>query len=148
MLIDGAIRNIVRTKRAWQDDDADGNALEHLIKAQNIVSELLATLDRETDPGLASQVAAIYLFIYRQLLEAGMDLNPDKLDNALRVLEEERETWRQVCEQAPTTASEQPRVTLEDRPEDDIRAHHLSGPPVTSELASFGTAAGGFSIEA
>ena len=148
MLIEGAIRNIERTKQAWQNEDADGKALEYLIKAQNIVSELIATLDRDTDPKLASQVASIYLFIYRRLLDAGIELNPDKLDDAARVLEEERETWRLACEQSPAARENQPRTTMEDRPEGEIQAHHLSGIATAPPVESFQTLAGGFSIEA
>ena len=148
MLIEAAIRNIDRTKQAWQAEEGDdGSALETLIKAQNIVSELLATIDRETDPELASRVNDIYLFIYRRLLDAGMELNPAKLDDARRVLEEERETWRQVVENAPAAPEESVRTTIEDSPQVEIQSHHLSGSP-TAAVDSFETFSEGFSIDA
>lgn len=140
MLIEGAVRNIERAKQAWQEgDDAEGRALEYLIKAQNIVSEILATLDRDTEPELAAKVSAIYLFVYRRLLDAAMEHDPRKLEDAAMVLIEERKTWRQVCEKAPSA-----RESWTQSPHSPP-----SGPLATLEATEYTeTIATGFSIEA
>jgi hypothetical protein len=49
-------------------------------------------------PELVANVAAVYNFVFRSLIEAGLKRDAGKLENAVRVLEIERETWRQVCE--------------------------------------------------
>ena len=41
----------------------------------------------------------MYLFIYASLTRSFIDNDENKLDEALRVLAIERETWRQMCEQ-------------------------------------------------
>lgn len=97
MLIEGAIRCGRQTQAHWKAG-RDDQACETLIRAQQIVTELINGLNREAHPELVKKVASVYLFIYRGLVEAGLEHDEEKLDDAIRVLEEERETWRSVCE--------------------------------------------------
>ena len=97
MLIEAAIKNVHRTKKAWEEERFEA-AFESLSLAQDIVAELLSSLDKESNPKLAGKIASIYVFIFRCLSEGGMTHDPQKMDDALRVLNSERETWKQVCE--------------------------------------------------
>jgi flagellar protein FliS len=97
MLVEAAIKNIHRTKKAWEEDKFE-LGFDSLALAQDIVAEILSSLDKEGSPELAGKIASIYVFIFRCLSEGGMAHDPQKLDDALRVLNSERETWRQVCE--------------------------------------------------
>ena len=97
MLIEAALRSAERARQRWRTQD-DEQACEALIHAQQIISELLAGLDREVDSDLVKKVASIYLFVFRTLMEANGERSEEKLNDAIRVLQVERETWRQVCE--------------------------------------------------
>ncbi|GHT12604.1 hypothetical protein FACS1894170_07600 [Planctomycetales bacterium] len=97
LLVEAAIKNVHRTKAAWEKEQFDVG-FETLSKAQDIIAEILSSLDRKGNPDLAGKIASIYVFIFRCMSEAGMTHNPEQLDNALRVLSSERETWRLVCE--------------------------------------------------
>ena len=97
MLIEATMKNIHRTKKAWEEERFEAG-FESLALAQDIVAELLSSLDKENNPDLAGKIASIYVFIFRCLSEGGMTHDPQKLDDALRVLASERETWRMVCE--------------------------------------------------
>jgi flagellar protein FliS len=97
MLIEAAIKNIHRTKKAWQEERFEA-AIDSLSLAQDIIAEILSSVDKEGSPELAGKIASIYVFIFRCLAEGGMAHDQQKLDDALRVLNSERETWRQVCE--------------------------------------------------
>ncbi|MCL2742709.1 MAG: flagellar export chaperone FliS [Planctomycetaceae bacterium] len=97
MLVEAAIKNVHRTKKAWSEDKIDVG-LESLMKAQDIIAAILSSLDKEGNPEIARQLASIYLFIFRRLAEAGMTYKQENLDDALRVLNSEKETWKQVCE--------------------------------------------------
>ena len=102
MLIDAAIRSIEQAQQLWkacQNDDA----CERIIRAQQIVTELLSSLNHEANAELAKKIAAIYFYVFRQLLEANLERSEEKLADALRVLQSERETWRQVCEKVGRT---------------------------------------------
>ncbi|GHT46959.1 hypothetical protein FACS189454_08890 [Planctomycetales bacterium] len=97
LLVEAAIKNVHRTKAAWETEKFDVG-FETLTRAQDIVAEILSSLDRKNNPDLAGKIASIYVFIFKSMSEAGMTHNPEKLNDALRVLNSERETWKQVCE--------------------------------------------------
>lgn len=102
LLVEAAIKNIHRTKQSWKESRFDV-ALDTLSRAQDIVAEILCSLDVEGNPDIAKRLASIYLFIFRRLAEGGMTNDEEKLDDALRVLNSERETWKQVCEKFGST---------------------------------------------
>jgi flagellar protein FliS len=107
MLIEAAIKNVHRTKKAWEEERFEA-AFDSLSLAQDIIAEILSSLDKEGSPDLASKLASIYVFIFRCLSEGGMTHDPNKLDDALRVLNSERETWRQVCEKFGASTDSEP----------------------------------------
>jgi flagellar secretion chaperone FliS len=92
MLYDGAIRFAERGLDALRAGDREGtfNALE---RAQMIVLELGNGLRREIYPELADRMAAVYNFIYRRLVDANLQRDEKAIDEALRVLRYQRETW-------------------------------------------------------
>ncbi len=96
MLIEAAIRSAERGKKHLQDDDRE-NACKEILHAQEIVGEMLGGLNEEVAPELVKKVASLYLFVFRSLMEASHEQDEKKLDDAVRVLQTERETWRQVC---------------------------------------------------
>ena len=96
MLIEAAIRAARLARQKWQGGENEAGS-EPLIRAQEIVSTLIAGLNREVAPELVQRVASVYLFVYRSLIEANLRHDEKKLDDAIRVLEEERKTWQEVC---------------------------------------------------
>jgi flagellar protein FliS len=98
MLIEAAVRSAELARERWRAGQ-DGSASAALVRAQEILGELLAGLNREADAALAKRVASVYLFVFRNLMQANCQRDEQKLDDAIRVLKVERETWRQVCRQ-------------------------------------------------
>lgn len=98
MLIDGALHYARRALQHWQAGRMYEGG-EAVIGCQRIVTELLRSLKPEVAPELVANVAAIYNFVFKVLIEAGLKRDQAKLNEAISVLEIERETWRQVCEQ-------------------------------------------------
>ena len=147
MLIEGAIRFIERARHHWQAEE-NQEAGEALIRAQQIVTELLAGLNAEIAPDLVKKVAALYLFVFRTLIDANLSRDEKNLDDAVRVLEIQRETWRDVCRQlGTTTASESTSAAAppaEQAPERDTPP--LPFLPTDSEIG--GNTSTGFSVEA
>ncbi|NMC20414.1 MAG: flagellar protein FliS [Thermogutta sp.] len=105
LLIEAAIRYIERTRAAWQRQDGEA-AFETLTKAQQIVAEMLAGMKKDAAPDLVRQVAAIYTFVYRTLVEAGLKQDETLLGDALRVLHIEQETWLEVCRKSGPASGE------------------------------------------
>ena len=108
MLIDAAIRSAERAARHMEADEFE-RASDALIHAQQVVTEMLGSLNRDANPALAGKVAAVYLFVFRSLVDAGVRRDRKKLDDALRILGIERETWRRVCREAGHTGPSEPR---------------------------------------
>ncbi|MHC4401379.1 MAG: flagellar export chaperone FliS [Planctomycetota bacterium] len=106
MLLEAAIRYIQRTRHHWRAEE-DDQACESLIRSQSIVAELLAALDKQVDPDLTKRVAGLYLFVFRALIEANSRRDETKLDEALRVLEPQREAWEGVCRELGTALEEE-----------------------------------------
>lgn len=97
MLIDGALRYARQAADHWREGRIYEGG-EALIGCQRIVTELLRGLKPDVAPSLVENVSNIYGFVFRTLVEAGMRRDADKLAEATRLLDIERETWRQVCE--------------------------------------------------
>jgi len=103
LLVEGALRAGEQAREHWHAGKNEA-ACELLIRAQEIVTEMTAGLNREANPGLAARLAAVYLFVFRALVEANLNHDEEKLADALRVLAIERDTWRAVCEKRKVDA--------------------------------------------
>jgi flagellar protein FliS len=97
MLIEGAIRFVNQTLHFWEVERHE-EAVESLIRAREILGELMSSVSPEKSP-FAKQILPLYGYIFRTLTEAQLQRDRQKMDDALRILAEERETWQLVCEQ-------------------------------------------------
>lgn len=93
MLYDGAIRLALQARDAIEQKDYE-SSFNKLTKAQNIVLEMQTGLNFEVNRPLCERMAAIYNFIYRKLIDANVQRNVSEIDDALKILRVERETWR------------------------------------------------------
>ena len=141
MLIEAALRSAERARQQIAAKENDW-ALGSIVHAQAVMSELLAGIDHQSGDGLTKNVSALYDFVFRSLVEAGRSMGEKPLADAIRILEIERETWRQVCDKIAAETPSEHRW--------DSAAPHAAPPPVLPPLASDfeSLGAGGFSIEA
>jgi flagellar protein FliS len=140
MLVEGAIRFSEKARRFLSDGQTD-RAVESLIRAREIVIQMTVAVDQATDPALAKKVTAVYLFIFRSLAEAGYRLDANKIADAVRVLEVERETWRAVCGRTGNADASLPSAAIQSVAGPTI-------PPSAAGVHAAGGYAGGFSIDA
>lgn len=95
MLYNGCLKFIKQAKNAIEQ----GNIQErnrNLQRAQDIVRELMVTL--KTDTELGKNMLALYDFILRQLIEANMENNLEKLKIAEEFVTDFRDTWKQAIQ--------------------------------------------------
>jgi flagellar protein FliS len=97
LLIEGAIRFGRQAELHWQRRENEA-AFNALVRCQEIVTQLIAGLAENLESPLVRQVSAVYAFTYRALVSAAFHRDANRLAEALRVLEIERETWQQVSE--------------------------------------------------
>lgn len=94
MLFDGAIR----FSKQGQDHMEKGEIEQanfKLIRAQDIVNELILSLNLEVGE-IAQSLQQLYTYIYDLLVQANIKKESDKVDEAVRMLTELRDTWEQV----------------------------------------------------
>lgn len=98
MLYDGAIR-FCRQAREAQGRGEFEAGYESLMRAQKIVLELSTSLKHDVDPDLCAKLSALYTYIYRLLVDANVHRTSDKIEEAIRLLDYERETWQMLMGQ-------------------------------------------------
>jgi flagellar protein FliS len=96
MLIEGALRHARRTLDQWREGAAD-RGYASLVAARDIVGELIAGI-RAAESPLAARVNQLYVYLFSALTEAQQTRDQALLAGVIRALEEDRETWRQLCE--------------------------------------------------
>ncbi|MFA9478608.1 flagellar export chaperone FliS [Phycisphaerales bacterium AB-hyl4] len=99
MLYDGAIKFCRQGRDAIGRQDFEGSYTA-LSRAQKIVLELSSSLKHDADPELCKRLAALYTYIYRRLVDANTTRDLDAIDEAIRLIEYERETWQMVIRKA------------------------------------------------
>jgi flagellar protein FliS len=98
MLFDGAIRFAHQAREHIEKGELE-QANERLLRAQDIVTELTVSLDLDTGE-IAQNLYLLYTYIYERLVQANIKKDLEQLDEAVNMLEELRDTWRQVVSKA------------------------------------------------
>ncbi len=93
MLYDGCIKFINIALGALENNDIQ-KANNNIIKAENIIVEFRSTLDFKYP--VAQDFDRVYDWIYRRLVEANIKKNTEVLEDALRLVREMRDTWKEV----------------------------------------------------
>jgi flagellar protein FliS len=117
MLYDGAIRFATQAHDAIRRKDFE-TSFEKLTRAQNIILEMQGGLNYDINRPLCERMSAIYNFVYRKLVDANVNRDAAHIDDALKVLHVERETWRILVDKvgrlrggAPAAAEVDPQTT-------------------------------------
>jgi flagellar secretion chaperone FliS len=92
LLFDGAIKFARQAKGGIEQNDHE-KAYENVIRAQKIVLELSSSLNHEMMPDVCEKLSALYTYIYRLLVDATMERKTACIDEAVKLLQYERDTW-------------------------------------------------------
>ncbi|MDD4888587.1 MAG: flagellar export chaperone FliS [Phycisphaerae bacterium] len=103
MLYDGAVRFARQGREAIAAANIEA-ACEKLLRAQKIVLELRASLRRDIQPALADTLDSLYAYIYRRLMESNLRRDAAAADEAIALLEYQRQTWQLVMEKLHAAA--------------------------------------------
>jgi flagellar protein FliS len=95
MLYRGAIRFVTGASEAIERKDIVG-AHNDLVKAQAIIAELNATLDVERGGQVAANLARIYDYLYRRLIEANLRKDAQPAREVQGLLRELLPAWTTV----------------------------------------------------
>ena len=95
MLYDGALKFCRQARAALEKKNYEAS-YNNLMRAQKIVLELSTSLNHDADPQLCQRLSALYTYVYRLLVDANMKRETAIVDEAIKLIEYERETWQML----------------------------------------------------
>ena len=104
MLFDGYLRFTTAAKRAFEEEEftkRNEDINNNLIRAQNIVTELQASLDMSVPGDLPGTLYRLYDYVMHNLQQANLKKEEKPIDEADKVIRELREAWAEMLTQNP-----------------------------------------------
>src|ERR1700754_2308511 len=102
MLYDGSVRFLRQAEIAMREG-ARLHSFEKLGRAEDILDELLATLNMDTGE-IADRLQAIYIFCKKTLIEARIGRDAEKIGQVVALMSDLREAWATLANQAAAEA--------------------------------------------
>lgn len=96
LLYDGAIKFMRISVKAIDDKNIQ-EAHNNIMKAQNIIYELMSTLNMEVGD-ISRNLMRLYDFMIWQLIDANKDKDKDKIENIIKLMSSLREAWKDVVQ--------------------------------------------------
>jgi flagellar protein FliS len=96
MLYEQLIISLKKADRQIRAKDFAGKA-ESLVKANDIVLELLASLDFEKGGEIASRLASLYGFFTQEISTVGRTLDTARIAQLVEMAEELHDSWSQAA---------------------------------------------------
>ncbi|MDI6716602.1 MAG: flagellar export chaperone FliS [Actinomycetota bacterium] len=103
MLYEGAIRFLKQAASEMNDMDWH-KAHTHIVRAQNVVSELNVSLDKRKGGELADNLSKIYDYVNNRLIEANIKKDPNYVNECIRLLSELNSAWCEVMKGAKSSS--------------------------------------------
>lgn len=110
LLYDALAKDVQRASAAMEHEDGE-TAHGSLVHAQDIVLELVASLDLERGE-LPQQLESVYQYMYRKLVDANVQKDPEPVHEVAALLGPIREAWAQAIRSeqgTPSRPSDGPR---------------------------------------
>ena len=111
MLYDEAIRQVDKAIRGMEAVSESLDVISNsLIKAQDLVTELMVSLDFERGGEIAQGLFSLYMFFNQQLVDANINKEVEPLREVHTMLSELRSAWVQISDK-PLPPDEGPAKT-------------------------------------
>jgi flagellar protein FliS len=105
MMYDGAIKNLNQALLDMDNEHRRYDSISNsLIKAQDIIAELMISLDFERGGEIAKNLFGLYVFMNRRLLDGNIKKDRAPLEEVKTLLTELRGAWAEVAEKAGVPA--------------------------------------------
>ncbi|MBI3815295.1 MAG: flagellar export chaperone FliS [Nitrospinae bacterium] len=95
MMYDGAIRFAREAVKRIHSKDIAGRGT-YIRKTQDIILELMNSLDRENGGEIAANLSKLYLFMNRNLIMANIQGEDKFIEDIVKILTELRDAWDTV----------------------------------------------------
>ena len=99
MLYDGAIKNINLALESLNDGHDKFDLISsRIVRAQDIITELMVSLNFDEGGDIAQNLFNLYLFMNRRLLESNMNKKNEPLTEVRQLLTELRAAWVEISQ--------------------------------------------------
>ena len=103
MCYDEAIQSIRQAKMCYEEKNFEGKA-KHLTRAQEIIGELLGSLDKDKGGVIASNLGNLYNYMLRRLMQGDLDKELTAFDEVVGLLADLLDAWEQVARKGEAKA--------------------------------------------
>ena len=103
-----------------QIEDAHNN----IVRAENIIYELMSTLNTDEGGEVADHLLRLYDFVIWELVDANTYKNADKLEGVIKVLTPLKDAWREAVQKENAT---QAKPAPEDEKPKEVKPLNISG---------------------
>jgi flagellar protein FliS len=69
---------------------------KHILKSQEIITELMASLNMDAGGDIARNLFSLYTYFNQQLFEGNIEKNPEKIKFVKTMMEELRSAWVEI----------------------------------------------------
>jgi flagellar protein FliS len=105
MMYDGAIKNLNQALQDMDDEHRRYDSISNsLIKAQDIIAELMISLDFDRGGEIARNLFGLYVFMNRRLLDGNIKKDKTPLEEVKSLLIELRGAWAEVADKTGVAA--------------------------------------------
>lgn len=98
MLYQGCIKFLRLAKKSMKENNTE-DANNYIIRSQDIIRELMNTLDIEKGGDVATNLYSLYDFMIRNLIEANVDKDLEKIEVVEDMMLELLDSWKQIVNQ-------------------------------------------------
>ncbi len=97
MLYDEAIKQMDKAEKEMAGPSPKLDSVHNsIVKAQDVITELMASLDFEKGGEIARNLYSLYTFFNQQLMEANIQKKPGHLKDIRNMLVELRDAWAAI----------------------------------------------------
>ncbi len=100
LLYEGALKHIRKGEALLGQDGRFPDAAPHLLRAMNIVTELLGVINPKASPELAECLSDLYRYVLDLIGRALKERDPAPLSEAAKVMSSLAEAWREIAQSA------------------------------------------------
>ena len=95
MCYEGAIENLKIGKQRYIEKDYEGKG-KAITKAQDIINELLCSLDFEKGGAIAKNLDSLYNYMSRRIIHADVNNDIKTIDEVIGMLNELKSAWEDI----------------------------------------------------
>ncbi len=96
MCYEGAIDSLKRAKQKIHEKDYEGKGIA-IIKAQDIIEELICSLDFEKGDEIANNLESLYTYMINRIVQGDLNKDVEPIDEVIGMLSELLSAWQEVA---------------------------------------------------